>query len=592
MAPPSGAEEVAWDLTDLYAGVDDPALEHDLDDVDSRADSLAKEYHGHIADLDAGSMFTLLESYESILEDAYKVAVFAHLLWASNTEEAAAGALMQKTMERVSRLNQKLIFLELEWANITDKQAKKLLADPSLSHYRHWLELTRRYRPYLLSEPEEKLLAEKAVTGREAWERFFDEVHSAARYEFDGQQMTEQMVISKLYDVDRDVRQRATESISTGLKLLSRTTTYIFNTILADKFSDDHLRGYSSWISARNLSNEVDDRMVDTLIEAVTARYDIVARYYRLKQRLLGLDELFEYDRYAPLSAADRTYRWNEARDIVLGAYGKFHPRMAEIANMFFEKKWIDASARPGKRSGAFSHGCVPSVHPYILVNYKPIPREVRTLAHELGHGVHQYLARPRGLLQSGTPLTMAETASVFGEMLVFEDMLSRETDPVMRLAMLTQTIEDSFATIFRQVAMNRFEHAIHNARREEGELTAERFSEAWLETQRAMFGDSVTLTNNYSLWWSYIPHFVSTPGYVYAYAFGNLLVLALYARYQEMGADFAPVYLDMLAAGRSDWPHEIVKPLGIDLTDPRFWDQGLQIMDGMVHDAEKLAEE
>jgi len=592
VAPSRGAEDVAWDLTELYAGIDDPALERDLDDADSRAERMADEHRGRVAELDVEELYLLIETYENILEGAYKVAIFAQLLWASNTEDPAAGALMQKAMERVSRLNQKMLFLELEWANVPDDKAEKLLSHPSMTHYRHWLELTRRYRPHLLSEPEEKILAEKAVTGRDAWERFFDEVHSAARYEFDGEQLPEQMVFTKLHDVDREIRRRAAASMTAGLKSLSRTTTYVFNTILADKASDDHLRDYSSWVSARNLSNEVDDSMVDALVDAVTGRYDIVARYYRLKKQLLGLDELFDYDRYAPLPAADREYQWEEARGIVLGAYDKFHPRMAEISNMFFEKRWIDAAMRPGKRGGAFSHGVVPSVHPYVFVNFEPNPREVMTLAHELGHGVHQYLARERGLLQASTPLTTAETASVFGEMLVFEDMLSRETDPNVRLAMITNTIEDSFATIFRQIAMNRFEHAIHNVRRDEGELTTERFSELWLETQRAMFEDSVTLTDDYGLWWSYIPHFVSTPGYVCAYAFGNLLVLALYARYQEVGPDFAPDYLDMLAAGRSDWPHEIMKPLGIDLTDPGFWAQGLQMMDDTVRQAETLAEE
>lgn len=592
MAQTRGAEEIVWDLTDLYAGIDDPALDRDLDDADSRAELMAEEYRGRVADLGPEELFVLVETYENILEGAYKVAIFAQLLWASNTEDAAAGALMQKAMERVSRLNQKMIFLELEWANAPDSKAEKLLKHPVLAHYSHWLELARRYCPYLLSEPEEKILVEKAVTGKDAWERFFDEVHGAARYEFDGEQLPEQKLLTKLYDVDRDVRRRAAASMTAGLKSLSRTTTYVFNTILADKASDDHLRSYPSWISARNLANEVDDSMVDALVDAVTARYDIVARYYRLKKSLLGLDELFDYDRYAPLPAADREYPWKEARDIVLGAYDKFHPRMAEIANMFFEKRWIDAAIRPGKRGGAFSHGVVPSVHPYVFVNYEPKPREVMTLAHELGHGIHQYLARRQGLLQADTPLTTAETASVFGEMLVFEDMLSRETDHDVRLAMLTNTIEDSFATIFRQTSMNRFEDAIHSARRAEGELTTERFSELWLETQQAMFEDSVTLTDDYGLWWSYIPHFISTPGYVYAYAFGNLLVLALYARYQEVGPDFAPAYLDMLAAGSSDWPHEIMKPLGIDLTDPTFWDQGLQMMDDMVCQAERLAEE
>jgi oligoendopeptidase F len=592
VAPLTGAEEISWDLTDLYTGINDPAINRDLDQADADADEFAEQHRGRIAQLDANQLSRLLETFEGIVEHAYKPAIFAQLLWSTNTEDPAAGALMQKTLERISRLNQKLIFFELELANISDDKAQALLADASLAHYRHWLELTRRYRPHLLTEPEEKILAEKAVTGQEAWVRFFEETHSAMRYELDGQMVPEQVVAARLYDASRDVRQRAAASLTAGLTSLSRTTTFVFNTILADKASEDHLRHYPGWISSRNLDNEVDDKMVDALVSSVTARYDIVARYYKLKRRLLNLGELFDYDRYAPLPAADRTYKWDEARDIVLAAYNKFHPRMAEIASQFFEKRWIDAAVRPGKRSGAYSHSVVPSVHPYVFLNFESNPREVMTLAHELGHGVHQYLARKQGILQASTPLTTAETASVFGEMLVFQDILSRETDKAARLALVTYKIEDTFATIFRQVSMNRFEQAMHTARREEGELTTERFTELWLDTQRAMFQDSITLTDGYGLWWSYIPHFISTPGYVYAYAFGNLLVLALYARYQSTGADFAPAYLDMLAAGRSDWPHEIVKPLGIDLTDLKFWEHGLQLLDDMVREAESLAGE
>jgi oligoendopeptidase F len=397
-------------------------------------------------------------------------------------------------------------------------------------------------------------------------------------------------VLSKLYDPEREVRHRAAESVTKGLKDMSRTTTYIFNTLLADKASDDRTRKYPTWITSRNLANEVDDAMVEALIQAVTSRYDIVARYYRLKRKLLGLDELFDYDRYAPLPAADRQYTWSEAQEIVLSAYTAFHPEMANIARNFFDKHWIDAAIVPGKRSGAYSHPVVPSVHPYVFMNYEGTPREVMTLAHELGHGVHQWLARDQGILQCGTPLTTAETASVFGEMLVFQDLMKAEPDPRLKLAMLTAKIEDSFATIFRQVSMNRFEDAIHSARRAEGELSTDRLSELWLQTQRAMFGDSVTITDNYGIWWSYVTHFTSVPGYVYAYAFGNLLVLALYARYQEVGPEFAENYLAMLEAGGADWPHEIMKPLGVDLTDPKFWNQGLRIMEEMVKEAEEMA--
>jgi oligoendopeptidase F len=592
---PTGAEKVAWNLGDLYVGVDDPAIDQDLEEADVRADELAQTYRGRIAELDVEEMRTLLEAYENIYEISRKVSSYAYLNWSVNTEGPANGALLQKATERASRLNQKLVFVELEWADMPDDAAQAIMADPRLAPgpdrtYRHWLEVARRYRPYQLSEAEEKILAEKAITSRHAWMRFFDEVHGAARYEFNGEMLPQQTILAKLYDPDRDVRRQAAGSVTAGLKDLRRTTTYVFNNILADKASNDRLRSYPSWITARNMDNEVDDETVEALISAVTSRYETVARYYRLKRHLLHLDELFDYDRYAPLPAADRHYTWGESKEIVLNAYAQFHPRMAETAQMFFDNHWIDAAVRPGKRSGAFSHGVVPSVHPYVFVNYEATPRDVMTLAHELGHGVHQALARVQGMLQSGTPLTTAETASVFGEMLVFQNLMSRETNREVRLAMLVGKLENSFATVFRQISMNRFEDTIHTARREEGELATERYNELWLDTQRAMFMDSVTMTEDYGLWWSYIPHFIHTPGYVYAYAFGELLVLALYARYQEMGSEFSDAYLNMLTAGGSDWPHALVRPLGVDLSDPGFWGKGLDMLDDMVSEAEDLA--
>lgn len=588
--PATGAEEVVWDLSDLYTGPADPQLNADLDGADREAEELDRLYRGRIATLSAAQLHELLARYEAVRERADKVGSYAFLYWAANTEEPARGALLQRATERNSRLSQKLVFVELELAAAPEEVAASWLGDPVLARYRHWLENVRRFRPHLLTEPEEKILAEKAVTGRNAWERFFEEIHSAARYELDGRQLTRDQILSLLYSADRGLRQRAAAAFTAGLRQLCRTSTYVFNMILADKASDDRLRNYPTWISARNLANEVTDAMVDALVEAVTSRYDIVARYYRLKRQLLGLDELFDYDRYAPLPAADRHYPWEEARKLVINAYSRFHPRMAELASDFFAKRWIDAAIRPGKYGGAFSHGVVPSAHPYVLLNYDARPRDVMTLAHELGHGVHQKLAASRGHLQAHTPLTMAETASVFGEMLVFQDLMAQEPDPAVRLAMLTAKIEDSFATAFRQIAMNRFEHAIHTARREEGELSTEKFNELWLKTQRAMFGDSVTLTDDYGLWWSYIPHFVGTPGYVYAYAFGELLVLSLYARYQQAGDDFPSLYLDMLSAGGSRWPHELLQPLGVDLNDPKFWHNGLLILDDMVRQAEALA--
>jgi oligoendopeptidase F len=586
----TGAEGVFWNLGDLYSSGTDPRIDTDLDAADRRADAVAAAYRGRVASLDAKDMTAMLTEYEAIAELGAKPGEFAFLSWSTQSDDPARGALLQKTTERASRLRQKLVFLDIEWANAPDEAAEHLTADPQLTRWKHWLVTTRRYRPHLLSEPEEKILQEKSVTGAAAWSRFFDEVHGANRYEWEGDLIPEEVVLAKLHESDRAVRRAAAASVTRGLRAVERTTTYIANTLLADKSSDDGLRKYPAWISARNMDNQVDDATVDALVRAVTGRYDIVARYYRLKRRLLGLDELFDYDRYAPLPAADRRYSWDESRRIVLDAYRRFHPRMAEIASQFFDRRWIDADVHPGKRSGAFSDPCLPSLHPYVLVNFLGKTDDVMTVAHELGHGVHQYLARDRGILLANTPLTTAETASIFGETLVFNDLFAREREAKVKLAMLVKEIESGFATVFRQVAMNRFEEAMHTARRTGGELTTADFSRLWLETQRAMFGDSVSMSDDYGIWWSYIPHFIHTPGYVYAYSFGDLLVRALYARYRAAPEGFAERYLALLAAGGSDWPHELVKPLGVDLKDPGFWAQGLGLLDGMVDQAEWLA--
>jgi oligoendopeptidase F len=588
----TGAEEVLWDLSDLYAGVDDPQIEQDIAHVNALAADFAAAYRGAIATLDAEGLRAAVSAYERIVEAANRPGVFAYLIWTTDAANARYGALLQRLTEWEAELQQKLVFFELEWINAPGEFAQAMLAHPALAHYQHWLETTRRYQPHRLSEPEEKILAEKSVTGRSAWARFFSELMGNTRYPFDGEELTQAAILAKLHEPDRGIRQRAAQAFTEVLRGQLPTLTFIFNTLAADKASDDRLRRYPGWISSRNLDNEVSDEVVDALIEAVTARYDIVARYYRLKRALLGVDRLYDYDRYAPLPAAENHYQWAQAREMVLRAYGQFHPQMAEVAGQFFTRSWIDAPPYPGKRGGAYSASAVPSVHPYIFMNYTGNARDVMTLAHELGHGIHQYLSREQGMLQQRTPLTTAEMASTFGEMLVFSDFMANETDPVARLAMLAQKIEDSFATIFRQIALNRFEHELHTVRRGEGELSSERLGTIWMETQQAMFGDSVELTGNYALWWSYIPHFLQVPGYVYAYAFGELLVLALFARYRQEGEAFAPRYLDVLRAGGSNWPEKALAPLGVDLTDPGFWQEGLGEIEKLVAQAEGLVKE
>ncbi len=584
----TGAENVAWNLSDLYSS--EEQLVQALEDVAAQVEAFATRYRGQIENLSPEELRESLASFESCQGTLDRAFTYAFLNWSTDTEDAHRGALLQKVREQYTAIAQMLIFFDIELIDVAAERGPSLWESAELQHYAHFLETLALRKRHVLTEPEEKIVAEKSVTGVGAWTRFFDEVLGAARFKLDGESLTEQEILSKLYEKDRSLRRRAAESFTEGLQSRLRTLTYIFNTLLGEKASDDRLRNYPHWLSARNLSNEISDESVEALVSAVSSRFDLVARYYTLKKRLLGLDELQDFDRYAPVFESDSHYTWQQAREIVTSAYGHFSPRMAEIVEPFFSENWIDAPIRPGKRGGAFSHSAVPQVHPYILMNFTGNSRDVQTLAHELGHGIHQYLARARGSLQCNTPLTTAETASVFGEMLVFRRMLELETDDRRRLAMLVGKIDDTTATVFRQVAMNRFEARIHQARREEGELPSERFSTLWNETQNEMFQGSVTLGRHYSIWWSYIPHFLHTPGYVYAYAFGELLVLALYSIYRKEPEGFADRYLSVLEAGGSDWPHNLLTRLGVDLRDPQFWKFGLREIENFIQQAEELA--
>ena len=585
----TGAETVRWNLADLYP--DAAAFEASLETAERQAAALHDQYAGRVARLDETELLGLLEGYAAAQDEMGRAFTYAYLNWSTQTTDAARGRLLQQAREAHARFAQHLVFVELEWAQIPPEKGAARTAAPAFDPYRHYLELVGLRQPHLLSEPVEQVLAEAEVTGRGAWVRFFDQLLADARFLLDGESLTEQEVLSKLHDADRGLRERAARSLTDGLAALAPQLTYVFNTVVADKAAQDKLRGYPSWIASRNMGNEVGDATVEALVASVTSRYDIAQRFYRLKKKLLGYDTLHDWDRYAPVREAAATWTWAEAREAVESAYAAFHPRLGHIVRRFFDEAWIDAPPAPGKRGGAFSHGAVPSAHPYILLNYTGRVRDVQTLAHELGHGVHQFLSRGQGVLQADTPLTTAETASVFGEMLTFQRLLARETDPAERLALLVGKIDDTMATVFRQVSMNRFEDALHTARRAEGELAADAIGALWMETQRALYGDSVHLGDHYARWWSYIPHFLHTPGYVYAYAFGELLVLALYARYQQQGSAFAKQYLALLEAGGSDWPHHLVGRLGVDLQDADFWMGGLDAIEGLVEEAERLAD-
>ncbi|MCB0716846.1 MAG: M3 family oligoendopeptidase [Bacteroidetes bacterium] len=583
----TGAEAVTWDLTDLYPSVDD--LKARLAAAERRAESFGNRYRGTLGALDAGALASAIDELGQILDESGRAYTYAYLNWVTDTADSDRGALLQFVKEGYTRVTQSVVFFDVEWAHLDDERASVVLASPLLSGYRHFLELQRLHRKHVLTEPEEKVVSEMSVNGRQAWNRYFDETISAMRFKLKGKYLTEQEVLARLHEPDRKERRKAAAAFTDVLKQHERTLTYVFNTVLADKASQDRLRGYSTWISSRNQSNEVSDETVEALVKAVTDRYDLVHRFYKLKRKILGVRRLYDYDRYAPVGDADTKYTWAEAKTLVIESYASFHARLGEIVTEFFDRRWIDAAVAPGKRGGAFSHGAVPSVHPYILLNYTGRSRDVQTLAHELGHGVHQYLSRVQGVFHADTPLTTAETASVFGEMLTFQRIIAGEDDLSNRLAMLVGKIDDTMATVFRQVTMNRFEDRIHNARREGGELTAKDFAAHWKATQSAMYGKSVRLSSDYDSWWSYIPHFLHTPGYVYAYAFGELLVLALYERYQTEGSSFAERYLDLLSAGGSDWPHNLLKPLGVDLTDLSFWQQGLASIEKMIDQAEAI---
>ena len=590
------AAGVRWDLSQLYAGPDDPQIEKDLAGALAAATAFAERYRGRVASLGAPELARAVDEIEALQEPVARAGAFAGLLFAADTQTPRHGALLQHVQERGTEIRNALLFFELEWLAADAARADALLGEPALARRRHFLAGLRRYREHVLSEPEERVLAETHNTGSAAWSRLFDQIVADLQFEVsiggEVRQLSEEETLALLYDPDRGTRRAAAAGLSAGLRANARVLGFIFNILVQDKAADDRRRRYPHPMAERHLANEAQRESVDALLDACVGRYDLVARYYRLKAQLLGLPELADYDRYAPLGGAEGERSFAEARRIVTSAYRDFSPRMAEIAERFFDEHWIDAELRRGKRGGAFSASTVPAVHPYVLLNYTGNLRDVMTVAHELGHGVHQSLASVQGLFEQDTPLTTAETASVFGEMLVFRRLIRDESDPGVRLALLCGKLEDAFATVFRQVAMTRFEQALHAARREEGELPLERVNELWMAANRPMFGDSVVLSEEYAWWWLYIPHFVHSPFYCYAYAFGELLVLALLRRYDEEGAAFVPRYLALLEAGGSDTPERLLGAIGLDIADPAFWKGGLDLLEELLEQAETLAAE
>jgi oligoendopeptidase F len=582
--------ETEWDLAPLVDGEDRAGAERQLDEANDRSSQFAATYAGKVSELTADGLRVAMHELEEINELVGRAASFAGLQFATDTADPARGALLQLVQERATEIETKLLFFELEWAAVDDGTADELLASGELERYRHHLRSIRRYRPHLLSESEEKILAEKSISSQAAWGRLFGELCAAIRVNLDGEELTLDVALSRLQSPDREGRRAAADAVSAALEPGLRTRGFIYNTLVYDKSVEDRLRSYPNWLSSRNLANEASDESVMALIEAVRNRYDIPQRWYRLKAKLLGVDRLADYDRSAPVLTEDIRYSYGEARDLVLDTYQSFSPVAGDVTRRFFDEHWIDAPTRPHKRGGAFCSYTVPSVHPYVMLNFTATRRDVLTMAHELGHGLHAALARPQGVFHHSTPLTLAETASVFGEELVFGRMLADATDDDRRLGLLAERVDGAIATVFRQMAMNRYEYLAHTRRRAEGELSADRLSETWVETQEELFGDSVQITGGYRMWWSYVPHFLNTPGYVYAYAYGLLLALSVYSRYLQEGDPFVPSYIDLLSAGGSRSPEQLAEIVGIDLTDPGFWDSGLALVEEQLAEAEALA--
>jgi oligoendopeptidase F len=576
-----------WDLSDLL-GAD--SVEGLLGDAAQRAERFASSYAGRVGELDGAGLREAMRELDTLNERIGRAGSYVSLRFATDTADPERGAQLQLVRERATEIETKLLFFELEWAALEDGRAEELLAADGLDFCRHYLRSARRYRPHLLSESEEKILTEKSISSHSAWSRLFGELVAAVRVGLDDQELTLDVALAQLQSSDRELRRRSAESVSAALEPGLRTRAFIYNTLAYDKSVEDRLRSYPHWLASRNLANEASDESVMALIQAVRARFDIPQRWYRLKARLLGVERLMDYDRAAPVLGEDVTFSYAQARELVLETYSEFSEQAGDIARRFFDERWVDAPVRANKRGGAFCSYTVPSVHPYVLLNYTARRRDVLTMAHELGHGLHAALAQPQGIFHQATPLTLAETASVFGETLVFERLLAAADSDRDRLGLLAERIDGAIATVFRQMAMNRFEHLVHTGRRRDGELSVQRISELWLESQAELFGDSVQMSEGYRMWWSYIPHFIDTPGYVYAYAYGQLLALSVYGRFRQEGPGFVPRYLGLLAAGGSRSPEELAAIVGIDLTDPGFWDSGLALVEAQLSEAERLA--
>jgi oligoendopeptidase F len=584
-----------WRLDDLYSSMDSPVFTDDLQRAARDAKAFSEAYDGKLEPMlmesAAGEKLgAAIRTYEAIQDLVGRVMSYAGLVYAGDTSDPLRAKFYGDAQEKVTALATDLLFFELELNRLDDSLINAAIADPAAGHYRPWLEDIRKERPHQLSNEIEQLFLEKSVSGAAAWNRLFDDTIASLRFKFEGDELTLEPLLAKMQDPDEKKREAAAHSLSQTLGANLRTFALISNTLAKDKDTSDRWRKFEDIADSRHLANRVEREVVEAMVAAVTAAFPRLShRYYKLKARWFGKDQLNHWDRNAPLpSAPERVFTWNAAKDTVLDAYRGFSPRMSDIARRFFDEGWIDAPVRPGKSPGAFAHPTTPSAHPYVLVNYLGKPRDVMTLAHELGHGVHQVLAAPNGALMAPTPLTLAETASVFGEMLTFRALLTATSDPAMRKSMLASKVEDMLNTVVRQIAFYNFERKLH-LERKRGELTAQTISDLWMSVQGESLGPAIKLGAGYETYWAYIGHFIHSPFYVYAYAFGDCLVNSLYGVYENSREGFAERYLAMLAAGGSKHHSELLAPFGLNARDPAFWQIGLSLIERMIGELEAM---
>ncbi|MBX4188297.1 MAG: M3 family oligoendopeptidase [Candidatus Doudnabacteria bacterium] len=583
-----------WDLSAYYNGIDDPKIDADILEATNKSLEFEKRFRGQfITNAETGSVLLALKEFEEITLQAHKPIVFAQNVQAVDSNNPANGALLQKTMKAVMDIGSLLTFFTLELNNLPTEKLKDLSEASQLSNYKHFFEKLIEIKSHRLSEKEEIILQQKSLTSGHAFVRLFDEHQSSKKFNIslDGkiQQMNQSDILDLMKDANRERRRTASKAFSNALQEDLRLYTYILNTLIEDKNITDKLTKFKTPEQSRHLDNDIPQSVVDTMVSVVSENFNIVENYYNNKKQWLGVEVLYEYDRYAPIFESEGRYTFEEAKKIVLESFNNFSAEFGRIAQLFFDNKWIHAPTISGKRGGAYCSGGTPDKHPLVLVNYKGRLDDVNTLAHELGHGVNDYLMRDLNLLNFDTTLVMAETASVFAEMLVFDYLKEQIKDPKEKFALHVLKVESMFATVFRQVSMHKFEQVLHQARIDKGELSGDVINQQWMETQTLMFGNSIKFSEGYKYWWSYIQHFYHSPFYVYSYAFGELLVLSLYAKYKQEGQTFVPKYLELMSSGVAASPQDLLKPLGIDLNDRQFWQQGVDMISELVEETNKL---